>query len=95
MAATLTINTKHNPLSIFLYMTKINLTIDGVEERIGWGSETRTLEPGSHQVDVSFQYFGRAVGKSSTTLDLADGSETTLSYKAPILVTSSGKVTVT
>ncbi|GJM36787.1 MAG: hypothetical protein DHS20C19_01540 [Acidimicrobiales bacterium] len=94
MAASLTITTKHNPLSFFLYMTKINLTIDGVAEKVSWGSQTRTLEPGSHQVDVSFQYFGRAAGKSSTVVDLADGSETTLSYKAPMVVTSSGKVTV-
>ncbi|GJM38200.1 MAG: hypothetical protein DHS20C19_15670 [Acidimicrobiales bacterium] len=94
MAASLTINTKHSPLAIFLYVTKINLTIDGVAERVPWGSQTRPLEPGSHQVDISFQYFGRAVGTSSTTLELADGSETTLSYKAPMLMTSAGKVTV-
>ena len=94
MAASLTITTKHSPFSIFLYMTKINLTIDGTTEEVGWGAQTRTLEPGSHQVDVSFQYFGRAMGKSSTTLDLAEGSESTLSYKAPMMVTSAGKVTV-
>ena len=94
MAATLTITTKHNPMAFLLSMTKINLTIDGETEQIKWGTETRELAPGSHQVDVSFQYFGRAAGRSSTTLELADGSQTTLAYKAPMVVTGKGKVTV-
>ena len=53
MAATLTITTKHNPMAFLLSMTKINLTIDGETEQIKWGTETRELAPGSHQVDVA------------------------------------------
>jgi hypothetical protein len=95
MAAQLKVTTNHSPLAFMLYMTKINLTVDGGEtEKIGWGGTSLGLEPGSHEIEISFQYFGRPAGKASATVDVADGSSTTVAYRAPMVVMRPGKITV-
>lgn len=94
MAADVHVTTSHTPLAFLLYMTKINLTVDGEAQRIGWGGTSLSVEPGQHDIEISFQYFGRPMGKSSATIDVTDGSTTTVAYKAPLVVARPGKISV-
>ncbi|MEM9464014.1 MAG: hypothetical protein AAGA90_01505 [Actinomycetota bacterium] len=92
--STITVTTKHSPLAFLLYMTKINLTVDGETRQVGWGTETLTVEPGDHEIGVSFRYFGRDVGAANTTVTTTDGGSATVAYKAPWVMTSKGKISV-
>ena len=94
MAATVRVKTKHSPLAFLLYMTKVTISVDGDDRQVRWGEEVLSLEPGSHEIGISFRYLGRDTGKATVSLDLADSSTTTVAYKAPFLATSAGKVTV-
>ncbi len=94
MAATVRVTTKHSPLAFLLYMTKITISVDGEARRVPWGEEVLSLEPGRHEIGVSFRYLGKDAGKAAVTVDLADDEASTIRYKAPFVVTSAGKVTV-
>lgn len=94
MSGTVQVVTKHSPLAFILYATKITLTVDGQSSKVPWGEQTVTLEPGRHQIDISFRYIGSDRGKASVAVDVTDGSQSRVTYKAPWLVTMAGKIHV-
>ena len=92
MAATIRVTTKHTPLAFLLYMTKITLTTDGQSEQVPWGEQERSVEPGRHEVGISFRYLGRDAGPATATVDVADGETADITYKAPFFMFSAGKI---
>ena len=94
MAATVRVTTKHSTLAFLLYMTKITSSVDGEARRVPWGEEVLSLEPGRHEIGVSFRYLGKDAGKAAVTVDLADDGASTIKYRAPFWMTSAGKITV-
>ncbi len=94
MAATVRVVTKHSPLALFLYMTKITLTAGGESRRVRWGEEALSLEPGQHEIGVSFRYLGTDAGKAAVIIDVADNTTSTITYKAPFFMFSAGRIKV-
>jgi hypothetical protein len=92
--AQLVLTTKHTPLAFFLYFTKIRVEIDGADAQVvDWGRLTLPVPAGSHQVRVYFKYLTKArTGEATLDVDTPAGSAVSLSYKAPYLMTSRGKL---
>jgi hypothetical protein len=84
----------HNPLQIFLYLVGLTVEIDGTAHRGPW-REARSypVSPGEHTVRVSFPYLGRARGGAETTVQVPTDGLVRLRYRAPQVVTGSGKLT--
>jgi hypothetical protein len=92
--AQLVLTTKHTPLAFFLYFTKIRIEIDGADAQIvPWGQQSVPVPAGSHEVKVWFKYLTKGrTGEATINVDTPAGSVVTLSYKAPYLMTSRGKL---
>jgi hypothetical protein len=84
---------KHNPLAFLLYMTKFVIELDGVEQPGPWGERLFPVVPGEHQARMWFRYLGRS-GTAEVNVTAKAGTTTFITYKAPIFVRSSGKVSV-
>jgi hypothetical protein len=85
--------TKFSPLAFLLFLCTPRIHLDGgpaVPRK--WGVTDIPVSPGHHQLRCYFPYlFYRAVGDSSTELDVAPGQLVTLRWKAPWLVFFRGK----
>jgi hypothetical protein len=85
--------TKFFPLAFFLFLCTPRIHLDGgpaVARK--WGVTDIPVSPGRHQVRCYFPYlFYRAVGDSSTELDVGPGQLVTVRWKAPWLVFLRGR----
>jgi hypothetical protein len=91
--AQLVLTTRHTPLAIFLYFTKVRLEIDGDAQTVDWGQQSVQLPAGSHEVRVYFKYLTKErTGEAVIDVDVPADSTVSLSYKAPYLMTSRGKL---
>ena len=81
-------------MQVFLLAVKPVLVVDGVELQAVWGEATFPVAPGRHAVEVFFPYLGGRSGKAAMTVDVPPGSDLRLVYKTPLVVTSSGKLSV-
>jgi hypothetical protein len=93
--AQLVLTSKHTPLALFLYFTKIRIEVDGAAQTVEWGKQTLNLPAGSHEVRVYFKYLTKSrTGEAVVSVDMPAGSTVSLLYKAPLLMTSGGKLTL-
>jgi hypothetical protein len=81
-----------------LNFTRTTVTIDGQPRKLPWGEHFFPLEPGNHQLQVSYQYtrLSRA-GKASIQFDIAPNKVVQASYQAPksvLVAFLPGKLTV-
>jgi hypothetical protein len=67
-----------------LNFTRTTVTIDGQVHEVPWGVHFFQLEPGRHQVQVSYRYlrFSHA-GKASIAVNVAEDEVVLVSYQAP------------
>jgi len=88
---------RHNPMQVFLYFVRLTVEVDGQAQSGAWrSSRFIPLTPGSHRVNVYFRYlFKERCCEAGTTVEVADGQTVTLEYRAPQLMTSDGRLTVT
>lgn len=81
-----------------LRFTRPTVIIDGHRHRLPWGEHFFPVEPGRHQLQVSYRYLRwSAVGRASIDVDVAPDQVVKVSYRAPksVLVASlPGKLTV-
>ena len=85
---------KHTPLAVFLYMTKFVIEVDGIVSEGPWGRRAFTVAPGPHTVRMWFRYLGRPCGKAEMSVNVAAGTGSTITYRAPMFVFSPGRVKV-
>jgi hypothetical protein len=70
-----------------LRFTHTTVTIDGHPYERPWGEHFFRLEPGRHQLEVSYRYLRRSqAGKASILVDVAPNQVIQASYRAPISV---------
>jgi hypothetical protein len=70
-----------------LRFTQTTVTVDGDEQRLPWGEHFLPLEPGPHQLQVSYRYLRvNAAGSASLDINVAPEHVTRVSYRAPISV---------
>jgi hypothetical protein len=80
----------------FLIYKPATVEIDGViAGSVKWRNETAfTVAPGTHEVTVSFAYFGKPrLGVATTSVTATDTSITSLLYRTPLIVTGKGSLT--
>jgi hypothetical protein len=81
-----------------LRFTHTTVTIDGHPYDRPWGEHFFRLEPGRHQLEVSYRYLRLSqAGKASIVVDVAPNQVVQASYRAPLSVLVSrlaGKLTV-
>ena len=95
-SATVHIMGKHNPLAWILFFTKLSVEVDGTAEVGKWGSRNLSVSPGPHEIKVYFKYLTKArCGEAAVNVTAPEGGTVSLSYKAPKLMTSPGKIEVT
>ena len=64
--------------------TRTTVRIDGEHYEAGWGERYFPLEPGRHQLQVSFRYLRMPdAGKASICVDVASEQVVRVSYRAP------------
>ena len=64
--------------------TRTTVIVDGHQWELPWGGYFLPLEPGRHEVQVSYRYLGRPeAGKASISVDVAENRITQVSYRAP------------
>lgn len=94
MTARITVRPTHSMTQFILKAVKPEVSINGRTTQLGWKSKTSIdVEPGSHDVEVYFPYMGRKSGAAQTNVTVKEGETVTLEYRAPMVVTSSGKLT--
>lgn len=93
-SCSVTLHASHSWMQVFLFAVAPRLVVDGSEMKAAWGERTFAVAPGEHRVEVYFPYFGGRAGKAATSVTLAPGHGVRLTYRAPAVVTSSGRLTV-
>jgi len=78
--------------------TRTTVVVDGHEHQLPWGEHFFPLEPGRHELQVSYRYVGRPqAGKASIPVDVAENQIAHVSYRAPssvLVAFRPGKMTV-
>lgn len=70
-----------------LRFTRTTVTVDGRRHQLLWGEHFFPLEPGRHQLQVSYRYLRlSAAGNASLDVDVAPHQVVQVSYRAPIAV---------
>jgi hypothetical protein len=81
-----------------LRFTRTTITIDGYRHKLPWGEQFFPLEPGRHQLQVSYQYLRlSAAGNASIDVDVSPDQIVQVSYQAPksvLVAFLAGKLTV-
>jgi hypothetical protein len=81
-----------------LRFTRTTVVVDGHRHELPWGEHFLPLEPGRHQVEVSYRCLHLSgAGKASAVVDVAPNQVLQVSYSAPksvLLAFSPGKLTV-
>ncbi|MFJ1811218.1 MULTISPECIES: hypothetical protein [unclassified Streptomyces] len=86
---------RHNPMQFFLYFVRLTIEVDGKAQSGSWRSRFVPLAPGAHRVNVYFRYLFKArCCAADVTVQITDGQEVTLEYRAPQLMTSAGRLAV-
>jgi hypothetical protein len=64
--------------------TRTTVVVDGQRQELPWGEHFLPLEPGRHELEVSYRYLRRSgAGKASIPVDVAEHQVTHVSYRAP------------
>ena len=80
----LALRTKFFVLDWTLNFTRTTVTIDGQRRELPWGEHFFPLEPGQHQVQVSYPYLRLSrAGKASIQVHVAPDQVIQASYQAP------------
>ncbi|HUA28555.1 MAG TPA: hypothetical protein VMC03_06695 [Streptosporangiaceae bacterium] len=67
--------------------TRTTVTVDGRPRELPWGEHFIPLEPGRHELQVSYRYLGLPhAGKASIPVDVAADRVVHVSYRTPISV---------
>jgi hypothetical protein len=86
------------PLDWTLRFTRTTVTIDGHRHELPWGEQFLPLEPGPHQIQVSYRYLRlSAAGTASADVDVPPDQVVQVSYQAPksvLVAFLPGKLTV-
>jgi hypothetical protein len=82
----ITLRTGHFVLDWTLRLTHTDITIDGHKHERPWGEHFFSLEPGRHQLEVSYPYLRRPRGKASMSFDVAPNQVVEARYKTPTTV---------
>jgi hypothetical protein len=70
-----------------LKFTRTTVTVDGHAYQLPWGEHFIPLEPGCHQLQVSFPHFPLSqAGKASAEFDVVPNQVVRASYRAPLSV---------
>ncbi len=95
MTARITILPTHSMTQFILKSVRPEVSIDGQTTQLRWKSDTAIeVSPGTHEVEVYFPYLGRKSGPAQTGVTVQDGETVRLAYRAPMVVTSNGKLSV-
>jgi hypothetical protein len=70
------------------------VAVDGARHNVPWGSHEMQLSTGKHVVDVSFQRHEVERGTATVQFSVADGSSTSIQYRAPLNPLVGGAATV-
>lgn len=72
------------------------LSVDGVDQRVTWGTQLITLPAGPHAIKILvYAEDGAAFGLAETPVTVDLGAQAALAYKAPRFHGSRGKVKLT
>ena len=64
--------------------TRTAVVVDGHPQELPWGEHFLPLEPGRHELQVSYRYLGRPqAGKASISVNVAEDQIAHVSYRAP------------
>jgi len=94
MTARITVRPTHSMTQFILKAVTPEVSVNGQSKPLAWKSVTSIeVEPGSHDVEVYFPYLGRKSGAARTSITVNEGETVSLDYRAPLVVTASGKLT--
>jgi hypothetical protein len=78
------LSTRFFPLDWTLKFTGTTVVIDGQRHEFSWGQHFIPLQPGRHELQVSYRYLRLShAGNASIPVDVAAGEVVQVSYRAP------------
>jgi len=94
----LVLRTGFFPLDWTLRFTHTTVTLDDRTYELPWGAHYFPLEPGSHQLEVSYPYLRLSrAGKTSMAVDVSPNQVVQASYRSPnsvLMAFRPGKLTI-
>ena len=80
------------PLAWFLYFCSPVIEIDGEPTKLSWGSRFVPAAPGTHEVEVYYNYLFGPASRATITVEVPEQGAVQLVYSAPILVFMAGNL---
>ena len=78
------LRTSFSVLDWTVNFTRTTVVVDGHQWELPWGGYFLPLEPGRHELQVSYRYLRLPqAGKASISVDVAENRITHVSYRAP------------
>lgn len=74
------------------YACPPQVVIDGQLQSMRWGQQSLSVSPGSHSVQVYFNYLGKPCGQATIQVEIAGGQSLRLIYKPPFMLPFPGKL---
>jgi len=90
----ISVHSSHSPLAWMLFFVSPVVAINEEEHPSKWGKQDFPLDPGTHEVEVYFNYFFTpkcCLGKA--TVEVKAGEVAELKYEAPFFMFSAGTIT--
>jgi hypothetical protein len=82
------------PLAFILYLLHPKIEIDGQVTKGQWGSQFFPLAPGSHTINLWYNYLFGPANKATIDVSVYEGQVAVVTYKTRWLVFLPGKVSV-
>lgn len=72
-------------LSAILFLSPAMIILDGQKQKVGWGTTSLTVTPGTHELTVYMRVFFMKYTKATTTVAVAEGQTVNVDYHSPFL----------
>ena len=80
------------PLMWLLFFFSPAIEVDGEVTKLKWGRAFIPTAPGSHEVEVYYNYIFGPASRATMTVDVPAGGRVALKYSAPPLIFMSGSL---
>lgn len=80
------------PLMWLLFFFSPAIEVDGEKTKLKWGKAFIPTTPGSHEVEVYYNYIFGPTSRAKMTIDVPEGGTVALKYSAPMLIFLSGNL---
>lgn len=72
-------------LSAILFFSPAMIILDGKKQKVGWGTTSLPVSPGTHELTVYMRVLFLKCTKASVTVAVAEGQTVNVDFHSPVL----------